>query len=81
MAIEHGLTVLSWYENLPEEDRPPEYLWADSQGLEMWFNSVDAKHKDGMGTNRGRTDDHAQDDQRPSMTENDHARFLKQAMA
>lgn len=80
MAIEQALTILSWYENLPEEERPPEYLWEDSQGLEMWWASVEAKRSDGVATNRGATD-HAQDDQAPSMTENDHARFLKQAMA
>jgi hypothetical protein len=81
LAIEHTLTVLSRYENLPDEDRPPEYLWEDPQGLEQWFNSVEAKRNDGVETRRGRTDDHAQDDQQPSLTENDHARFLKQAMA
>jgi len=80
VAIEQALTVLSWFENLPEEDRPPEYLWEDEQGLEMWWASVEAKREDGATTSRGPTD-HAHDDQAPSMTENDHARFLKQAMS
>ena len=80
MAINQALNVLSWYENLPSEERPPEYLWADDKGLEMWWQTVEDKRNDGVQTNRGLSD-HAHDDQTPTMTENDHARFLKQAMA
>lgn len=46
----------------------------------MWFASVEAKREDGVQTSRGPTD-HANNDQAPQMAENDHARFLKQAMA
>lgn len=81
VAIEHALTILSWYENLQEEERPPEYLWEDAEGLEQWWATVDAKRKDGQDINRGRTDHADEDDQAPRSTENDHARFLKQAMA
>lgn len=44
----------------------------------MWWKTVEDKRNDGMDTNRGRTDP-AHDDQAPSMTENDHARFLRDA--
>lgn len=80
MAIEHALTVLSWYENLPDEERPPPHLWEDEQGLDEWWKRVEEKRKDGVSTSRG-PDDHAQEDQAPRMTENDHARFLKEAMS
>jgi hypothetical protein len=64
---------------VPADEVPPEYLWEDEQGLEMWWNTVEDKRNDGMSTSRGNTD-HAHDDQ-AHMTENDHARFLKEAMA
>lgn len=77
-AIEQGLTILNWFENLPEDERPPEYIWEDSQGLEMWWKTVDDKRNDGVETNKGHADS-AQDDQPRVMTENDHARFVKEA--
>jgi hypothetical protein len=47
----------------------------------MWWKTVEEKRKDGTTTSRGYTDDPANADQKPQMTENDHARFLKEAMA
>lgn len=76
VAIEHGLTILNWFENLPDDERPPEHIWEDAEGLELWWETVKAKREDGMPTNRG-LDDHAQDDQSPHLTENEYARFLK----
>lgn len=78
MAIEQGLTILNWYENLTEDERPPEYLWEDEPGLEMWWKTVEAKREDGMDTSRGHPDP-AQNDQAQKLTENDHARFLRDA--
>lgn len=79
MAIEQALTVLNWLENLSKDERPPEYLWEDDKGLELWWETVEAKRADGTNIDRGITDqDH--DDQIPVQTENDHARFLKEAM-
>lgn len=78
VAIEHALTVLSWYENLQEDERPPEYLWEDSEGLEQWWADVEAKRNpDHIGpTSRGRSD-HDPTDQTPQVAENDYARFVK----
>lgn len=76
MAIEHALIVLSWFENLPKEEQPPEYLWEDSEGLEQWWKAVEDKREDGRPTTRGRVD--VETDQDSPMAENDYARFLKQ---
>ncbi len=77
VAIEHALTILSWYENLPEDERPPEHLWEDAEGLEQWWAHVEAKRNDGVPpANRGSADP-AQNDQAPQVTENDYARYLK----
>ncbi len=74
------MNVLSWYENLPKDEVPPEYLWEDSQGLEQWWAAIEDKRSDGMPTSRGRIDvpDGDDGDQPPGMAENDYARFLKQ---
>lgn len=83
MAIEHALTVLSWYEHLPKDEVPPEYLWEDAVGLEQWWATVEAKRDSGMPTSRGGSKDDPygdddDDDQPPSMAENDYARSLRQ---
>lgn len=76
VAVEQALNILTWYENLPKEDMPPEYLWEDSEGLEMWWRTVEDRREDGISTSRG-TADHAENDQPREMVENDVARFLK----
>ncbi len=40
MAIEQGLTILSWFENLQSKDIPPEHIWADTEGLNSWFKQM-----------------------------------------
>lgn len=81
VAIEHALNVLTWYENLPKDEVPPEHLWEDGEGLEQWWASVEAKRDDGgVATSRGRVDSDDGDGDQPSgMAENDYARFLKQS--
>lgn len=71
------MLLLNWLENLQREDQPPEYLWADDKGLELWFAAVREKQESGLPT-RGTTD-HAHTDQAPAMVENDHARALREA--
>ena len=79
MAIEQGLTILAWHENLQKEDVPPEHLWEDAEGLEQWWKDVEARREDGVATSRGRgsSDDSDDADQGREMVENDYARFLK----
>lgn len=47
VAIEHGLTILNWYENLPKTEVPPEHLWEDGEGLDLWWKAVEARREDG----------------------------------
>lgn len=70
VAIEHALTVINWYENLPKEEVPPEHLWADAEGLELWWKRVERNREDG-------TTGKDYDDDDPGMAENDIARSLK----
>lgn len=71
------MTIWGWYENLQKEDVPPEYLWEDSEGLEMWWNTVNARKEDGMPTSTGYSDPAHDDRGGQEMVQNDLARFLK----
>jgi hypothetical protein len=70
VAIEHALTILSWFENLPKDEVPPERLWADSQGLDEWWEDVAAKRGDLSSTGSG-------GDEPSEMVGNDLARTHK----
>lgn len=53
-AINHGLSILSWFENYMPEEIPPEPLWDDAEAVEEHFNRVRAKkeaERDGYKTN------------------------------
>lgn len=90
-AIDHALTILSWHENLPREEIPPQYLWDDAGGLDLWWKDVREKQRTGQdgGPDRWRPDGDGDDDDddderdpRPrdrggQMAENDLARILK----
>ena len=73
VAIEQALTILNWYENLPKKEVPPEHLWEDAEGLDLWWKIVEAKRGD--ETASGYSDAEESD-----MTDNDMAReFRKMA--
>lgn len=83
MAIEHGLNIMSWHENLSKADLPPEHLWADPEGLDQWWKYIEEKRSDGRSDssesnrlNRG-DDDEADEHPDGGMAENELARFLK----
>lgn len=82
MAIEQGLTILSWHEHLSKDEVPPEYLWEDAQGLEAWWLTVEDRRKDGFPpTEHSSPGDEAAEDSTTGgsgMAQNDLARRLKQ---
>lgn len=45
MAVNTALTVLSWFENLPEEEQPPRHIWYDDEQIADWFRDVRASRK------------------------------------
>lgn len=38
LAIDHAKMVLSWYEHLSDEDRPPKEIWMNDSKLKNWFD-------------------------------------------
>jgi hypothetical protein len=39
-AIEHAQKVFAWYETLPEEEIPPNWMWPLDHEVETWFLEV-----------------------------------------
>lgn len=39
-AITHAFKILSWYENLEEEEIPPEWMWPFDDELKLWFEEM-----------------------------------------
>ena len=71
MAIEQGLTILSWYENLPKKEVPPERIWADSKGLDEWWERIRGSRDNPSTTATGEQVDD------PELVGNDLARAYK----
>ena len=44
-AITEALRVLSWYENLPEDEQPPRKMWHSDKLLADWFEDVEHRRK------------------------------------
>jgi hypothetical protein len=66
MAVEHANLILSWQENLVEDEIPPVWMWALDEELNDWFEKVDRDRKAKYG---GGDDDYESD----SMTQNELA--------
>lgn len=50
-AIAEALTVLSWFENLPDDEQPPRHIWWSEDLIAEWFRNVkDARKKDSGGS-------------------------------
>lgn len=39
-AVNYALTVWSWHENLPEDEKPPRNIWWSEKLLDEWFDGV-----------------------------------------
>jgi len=45
LVIDHGYKIISWQENLTEEEMPPRWMWHLDWELEKWFEEIDALRK------------------------------------
>lgn len=56
-AIQHANTILTWHENLPEEEMPPEWMWPFPDELEEHFAEVKWARKQKYNGSGGDDDD------------------------
>ena len=57
LALSHALRVLSWQENLLEEETPPNWMWPLEWELEIWFEDIRQQREEKYGTKRDEPDD------------------------
>ncbi len=44
-AVSESLTVLSWFENLPDDEQPPKAIWWSDELIAEWFRNVKENRK------------------------------------
>jgi hypothetical protein len=67
VAIEQGYTILGWYENLTNEERPPKWTWHLDHELVEWFKELDRKRKEKFNID-------SDDDESPEMMQNEYSK-------
>lgn len=60
-AIQRALMILSWPENLAEDEQPPQRIWDDNERLNEWFANVKQKRKQEAETRSGEWNHHIDD--------------------
>ena len=55
-AVQHAERIISWQENLIEEEMPPVWMWPFEDRLSVWFEQVKAKRESGV-SNSDSSDD------------------------
>lgn len=73
-AITHAQTVISWQENLLNDEMPPEWMWPFDEELEGWFDEVERKRNERYGGSGGDGD---VTPARSQMTDNEYAKALR----
>lgn len=71
VAIEQALTIISWHENLAKNEVPPEHIWEDGKGLELWWARLEELRESGRPPGSG-------DEPVPEMAQNDLARAFRE---
>lgn len=60
-CVSEALTVLSWFENLPDDEQPPRHIWWSDEMLSEWFRNVKENRKKEAGPVRRSSYDEATD--------------------
>lgn len=50
-AVQRGLQIASWMENLPSEEQPPPEIWHHNERLTEWFDRIKAERKQKYSSN------------------------------
>lgn len=73
LAINHALTVLSWWENLPKDEQPPRHIWWSPTLLNEWFEEI--RNKRSSSGSKKQTSYQRADD--APMSDNEFAKDLR----
>jgi hypothetical protein len=75
-AINHGLSVLNWFENYVEDEIPPEPIWDDAEAITEWFKVIKKRHDDKLNFGAPK-DDEDDDETNNSMMGNELADYFR----
>jgi hypothetical protein len=78
LTLNYALSVIGWYENLPEEEQPPRHIWWSEEKLAKWFKEVKEARDAGTSPAGGRSSYDAADD--VPMTDNELAAEYREQM-
>lgn len=56
VAIEQGLRICNWQENLLDDEMPPNWMWPFDDELEIWFENVDRERAEKYGGSSSSSD-------------------------
>ena len=79
VAVNTGLTVISWAENLPEDEQPPRSIWWSEELLDSWFKDVRTRRDEKYGRSRSSRTSYQQADDVP-MSDNELAAEYRKQM-
>ena len=54
-AVNEALSVISWHENLPEDEQPPRSIWWSGELLDKWFKGVRERREERYGSKKHRS--------------------------
>lgn len=69
-AVNLALAVISWFENLPQDELPPRHIWWSEERLDEWFELVRERRKEDSSGRRKRSPYDDADD--APMTQNEY---------
>lgn len=75
ISIAHSLVIDSWFEHLPTDERPPEWMWPLPWEVEQWFDRVEKERDKKYGSSGDGTDDNIVE---PDLEPNVYAEALRQ---
>lgn len=79
MAVNTGLSVIAWAENLPRDEQPPRSIWWSEELLDKWFRDVRARREEKYGRGRSRRSSYEESTDVP-MSQNELAAQYRQQM-
>ena len=68
-AIQHAERIVSWQENLMDDEMPPRWMWPFEEKLSSWFEDVKSKRNGG--------ESNSDSGENPSMIGNEFAQRFK----
>jgi hypothetical protein len=52
-AFQHASTILGWFENIPLEEQPPDWMWPFTDEVSQWFDEVKLARRQESGLDDG----------------------------